>query len=46
MTQMKTYLQNRNRLTGRIEAWLPRGKEGVGERRIGSLGLADANYLI
>ena len=39
-----TYL--RKRFTdNRSDLWLPRGK-GVGEGRIGSLGLADAKYYI
>ena len=42
--QKRTYLRKRNRLTD-IENRLVVAKgEGVGEGRIGSLGLVDANY--
>ena len=41
-----TYLRKGNRFTdNRTHLWLPRGR-GVGEGRIGSLGLADAKYYI
>ena len=41
-----TYLRKRNRFTdNRTDLWLPRGR-GVGEWRIGSLGLVDAKYYI
>ena len=32
--------------TEKINFWLPKGKVEVGKGRIGSLGLADANYYI
>ena len=41
MIQMN--LSTKQTQTQRTDLWLPRGKE-VGEGRIGSLGLADANH--
>ena len=43
-TNELTYKTERDSQTQRTDLWLPKGREGVGEGRTGSWGLADANY--
>ena len=46
ITQMNVSTKQKQTHRHREDLWLPRGWGGVGEGRIGSLGLADANYYI